>query len=87
MVKLVKVSLQDEQLNPLLNFILNSKVESLVLSQNGLTEISIDALLHFFEVNSCLKKVYLSTNNISTLKANTKAKINMLREKGINIYI
>lgn len=75
----------DDQLNVLLNFIVNSKVKALVLSGNSLTDISLDAFLYFVEINESVKNVYLPKNYINILKS--KAKINLLRDKGINIYV
>jgi hypothetical protein len=58
-----------------------------MLSYNNLTELSLDALLNFVEVNDKLKNIYVPKNNISLLKGNARAKINLLKEKGINLYI
>lgn len=74
-------------MNHLLNFLVHSSVHTLMLSSNNLTEISLDALLNFVEINRKLKNIYVPKNNISLLKGNARAKINLLKEKGINIYI
>lgn len=84
-VKLVKVSLTDEQLNVLLNFMVKSTVKALVLSGNNLTDVSLDALLNFVTLNNALKNVYLPKNYVNILKS--KPKINLLKDKGVNIYI
>lgn len=84
-IKFVRTSMTDDQLNVLLNFIVNSKVKALVLSGNSLTDISLDAFLYFVEINESVKNVYLPKNYINILKS--KAKINLLRDKGINIYV
>ena len=84
-VKFVRTSLNDEQLNVTMNYLIKSKVKALVLSNNNLTDICLDAFLHFVNVNNILKNVYLTKNFINMLK--TKQKINLLKEKGINIYI
>lgn len=47
--------------------------------------MSLDAFLYFVNVNKTLKNVYLPKNYINILKS--KQKINLLKEKGINIYI
>lgn len=86
-VKLIKTGLSDLQLNQLLNFLVRSKVHTLMLSYNNLTELSLDALLHFVSINSTLKSIYLPKNNISLLKGNARTKINLLKQKGINLYI
>lgn len=86
-VKLIKTGLNDLQLNQLLNFLVRSKVHTLMLSYNNLTELSLDALLHFVSLNSTLKNIYLPKNNISLLKGNARPKIHLLKQKGINLYI
>ena len=63
----------------------SKKIKALVLSGNNLTDISLDALLYFVEINKHVKNVYLPKNYVNILKS--KAKINLLKEKGINIYI
>lgn len=75
----------DEQLNILLNFLIKSNVKALVLSGNNLTDICLDALLNFVTMNHVLKNVYLPKNYINILKS--KAKINLLKERGVNIYV
>lgn len=87
MVKFVKTGLNDQQFNELLNFILQSKVATLVLSSNCLGEISLDALLNYTKMDSTLKNVYLSKNQINTLRGRIRHKITLLREQGINLYI
>ena len=84
-VKFVRTGLNDDQLNILLNYLVQSRVKALVLSANNLTDISLDAFLYFVEVNTRLKNVYLPKNFVNIMKS--KAKINLLKEKGINIYI
>lgn len=74
-------------MNQLLNFLVHSNVHTLMLSYNNLTEISLDALLNFVDINKKLKNIYVPKNNISLLKGNAKAKINLLKHKGINLYI
>lgn len=86
-VKLIKTSLSDQQFNILLNFLVRSQVHTLMLSYNNLSELSLDALLNFVEINQKVKNVYLSKNNISLLRGNARAKLNLLKEKGINMYI
>lgn len=46
-VKLIKTSMTDGQLNELLNFLVRSNVHTLMLSYNNLSELSLDALLNF----------------------------------------
>lgn len=84
-VKFVKTSMTDEQLNILLNFLIKSNVKALVLSGNNLTDICLDALLNFVTMSHVLKNVYLPKNYINILKS--KAKINLLKERGVNIYV
>lgn len=84
-VKFVRTGISDDQLNVLLNYLVKSRVNSLMLSGNNLTDLSLDAFLHFVKVNDRLKNVYLPKNYINILKC--KAKINLLRDAGINIYI
>lgn len=86
-VKLVNTDINDGQFNQLLNFLLNSQVTTLVLPGNNLNEISLDALLHFVCENGFLKKVYISKNNINILKGKAKAKIVLLKEKGLTMYV
>jgi hypothetical protein len=64
---------------------MNSHVKALVLSGNNLTDICLDALLNFVTVNCTLKNVYLPKNCVNIMKS--KGKINLLKEKGVNIYI
>lgn len=87
MVKFVKTGLTDQQFNELLNFTIHSKVTTLVLSSNNLGEISLDALLNFTRLNSTLKNVYLSKNQINPLKGKARQKVLLLKEQGINLYI
>lgn len=87
MVKFVKTGLTDQQFNDLLNFTIHSKVTTLVLSSNCLGEISLDALLNFTRLNSTLKNVYLSKNQINPLKGKARQKVLLLKEQGINLYI
>ena len=79
--------MNDQQLNELLNFVHQNSVHTLVLSGNNLTEVSLDALLNYLRVDDGLKNVYLSKNNINTLRGHTREKINLLRSKGVNLYI
>jgi hypothetical protein len=79
--------MNDHQMNQLLNYLVHSNIHTLMLSYNNLTELSLDALLNFVEVNDKLKNIYVPKNNISLLKGNARAKINLLKEKGINLYI
>lgn len=62
-----------------------STVKALVLSGNNLTDVSLDALLNFVTLNNVLKNVYLPKNYVNILKS--KPKINLLKDKGVNIYI
>jgi hypothetical protein len=68
-----------------LNFLVKSSVKALVLSGNNLTDVCLDAFLNFVTMNNVLKNVYLPKNYINILKS--KAKINLLKDKGLNIYI
>lgn len=77
--KLVRTNLTDVQFNELLNYAVNSKLQTLVLSGNCLSERALDALLNFTQVNSSLRSVYLSRNCINCLKGHTRAKIGHLR--------
>lgn len=56
-----------------------------MLSGNNLTDVCLDAFLNFVTMNNVLKNVYLPKNYINILKS--KAKINLLKDKGLNIYI
>lgn len=76
-VKFVKTSMTDEQLNVLLNFLIKSSVKALVLSGNNLTDLCLDAFLNFVTMNNILKNVYLPKNYINILKS--KSKINLLK--------
>ncbi len=60
-----------------MNYLMKSKVKALVLSNNNLTDISLDAFLHFVNINNILKNVYLPKNYINILKS--KQKINLLK--------
>ena len=71
--------MSDYQLNDLLNFMIESKVTTLVLCGNSLTELSLDALLNFNKINQTLRNIYLSKNNINYLKGHTRTKIQNLR--------
>ena len=86
-VKLVRTNLSDAQLNELLNFSVNSSVTTLVLSGNCLTEKALDALLNFTHVNTTLRNVYFSKNNMNCLKGQTRSKIHFLKEAGLIIYV
>jgi hypothetical protein len=57
----------------------HSQVTTLVLCGNSLTEISLDALLNFININKTLRNIYLSKNNINYLKGQTRNKIHHLR--------
>jgi hypothetical protein len=86
-VKLVRTNLNDAQLNELLNFAVNGRLQTLVASGNCLTERALDALLNYMQVSPCLRSVYLSRNCINCLKGHTRTKIGQLRECGLNLYI
>lgn len=75
----MKTGLTDQQFNELLNFALNAKVTTLVLSGNSLGEISLDALLNFTKVGGSLRNVYLSKNQINPLRGYARQKISLLR--------
>ena len=64
--------MRDEQLNELLNFTFDSGVGTLVLSGNVLSEMALDCLLNYTRMKGGLKSVYLSKNNINTLKGYTR---------------
>ena len=86
-IKLFGTGLQDQQFNELLNYILDTRVHSLLLVSNDLQEISLDALINFTNLNSCLKTVSLQKNNINKLNRRVRAKIARIQEKGVNLYI
>ena len=79
--------MSDNQLNFLLNYMSGSEIHTIVLSGNNLTEISLDAFLNYTKREQKLKNIYISKNNINTIKGNSRQKINLLRQKGINLYI
>ena len=87
MVKLVGTGLQDSQFNQLLNYMIKTKVHSVLLPNNDLQEISLDALLNFSKINSNLKTVSLQRNNINKLNSVARSKINLIGRKGITLYI
>ena len=87
MVKLVGTGLQDSQFNQLLNYMIKTKVHSVLLPNNDLQEISLDALLNFSKMNSNLRTVSLQRNNINKLNSVVKSKINLIGRKGITLYI
>ena len=87
MVKLVGTGLQDSQFNQLLNYMIKTKVHSVLLPNNDLQEISLDALLNFSKINSNLRTVSLQRNNINKLNSVVRSKINLIGRKGITLYI
>ena len=87
MVKLVGTGLQDSQFNQLLNYMIKTKVHSVLLPNNDLQEISLDALLNFSKMNSNLRTVSLQRNNINKLNSVVRSKINLIGRKGITLYI
>ena len=86
-VKLVGTGLQDHQFNQLLNYMVRTKVHSVLLPNNDLQEISLDALINFSSMNSKLKTVSLQRNNINKLNSSVRSKIAMINKKGITLYI
>lgn len=84
---MVGTNLQDYELNILLNYMIHYQVHSLLLPSNDLQEISLDALIRFTDINTHLKTISLQKNNIQVLSGNCKAKIAMLRKKGLSLYI
>jgi hypothetical protein len=86
-VKLVKTNLNDSQLNELLNFAVNGRLQTLVVSGNCLSERALDALLNYIQINQTLRSVYISKNCINCLKGHTRTKIGQLRQCGLNLYI
>ncbi len=78
-IKLVNTGFTDHQLNELLNYTLNSKAVTLVLSGNNLGEVSLDAFLNYIKAGGVLKNVYLSKNFINPLRGKTRAKLTRLR--------
>lgn len=87
MVKFVRTNLSDGQLNELLNFAVNSRVQTLVLSGNCLSERALDALCNYMQIGPSLRNVYISRNCINCLRGQTRAKIVQLRQCGLNLYI
>ena len=79
--------MQDAQFNILLNFLINSKIHTLILPNNELQEISLDALVNFTSVNKKLRTISLQRNNIHPLQGNTRTKIAMLRKRELTLYI
>ena len=79
--------LQDSQFNQLLNYMIKTKVHSVLLPNNDLQEISLDALLNFSKMNSNLRTVSLQRNNINKLNSVVRSKINLIGRKGITLYI
>lgn len=79
--------MQDSQLNLILNYMINGKIHSLLLSNNELEEISLDALIRFTDINKNLKTVSLQKNSIHQLHNNAKAKIAVLKKRGVMVYI
>lgn len=70
MVKMVKVGMNDEEFNLLLNFVMKHRqVHTLVVSHNRLTEQSLEMILSFNRMSDQLKNVYLSKNHINNIKA------------------
>jgi hypothetical protein len=86
-IKFIGTGLQDQQLNQILNYMINGKIHSLLLSNNELEEITLDALLRFTELNRNLKTVSLQRNSIPQLHSNAKAKLAMLKRQGVVVYI
>ena len=65
----------------------NAKIHTLLLSNNELEEISLDALIRFTEMNKNLKTVSLQKNSIHQLHTNAKAKLALLKKRGVVVYI
>jgi hypothetical protein len=63
------------------------KIHTLLLSNNDLEEISLDALIRFTEINKSLKTVSLQRNSIHQLHTNAKAKLALLKKRGVVVYI
>ena len=78
-IKFVRTGFTDSQLNDLLNFMVHSKVETLVLCGNSLSEVALDALLNFVKMNEFLHNVYISKNNINLLRGRSREKVSLLR--------
>jgi hypothetical protein len=56
-----------------------SKVETLVLCGNTLSEVALDALLNFVKMNKYLQNVYISKNNMNLLRGRSREKVSLLR--------
>jgi hypothetical protein len=86
LVKFVKVGLTDENFNLLLCYVERAeKVNSLVVSNNQLTEHSLRILSNFARQNQQLKTVYMGKNHISQHRS--KLALQELRAMGLSVYV
>jgi hypothetical protein len=67
-LKLVKVGLNDEQFIEVINYLKDKKIEILVVSNNKLTDISINTIKYFCQKLEHIKKIYLGSNKIQKSK-------------------
>jgi hypothetical protein len=73
-VRMIRCSLVDADMDNLLNFLSeNPSVETLIITNNRLTELSVEALLVFKERHAAshLKNVYIGNNYINNVKSAT----------------
>jgi Ran GTPase-activating protein (RanGAP) involved in mRNA processing and transport len=70
----------------LLNYLKNStKIESLVITNNLLTDGCLDILCNYFSTERPIKTVYLSRNYIQPIKC--RHRINELKRLNVNLFI
>lgn len=85
-VKFVKIGLTDEHLSILLSFLNRSeKVETLVVTNNLLTDSCLDVLSSHFSLHRPIRNIYLGRNYVQPLRC--KHRLHQLRDLGVNVYI
>ena len=85
-VKLVKVNLTDEHLNILLPYLRKAdRLDSLVITNNLLTDSCLDILVNYFHSERPIRSVYLGRNYIQLMKC--RGKLNELKALNVNVFI
>lgn len=85
-IRFVKVSLTDDHLNILLPYLRKADaLDSLVLTNNLLTDGCLDILVNYFSSERPIRCVYLGRNYIQLMKC--RSRLNELRALGVNVFI
>ena len=82
----MKVGLMDDLLNILLCYTRKAiNIDSLILTNNLLTDSSIDMLLNYFKSEKVIRNVYLGRNYIQPFRV--RQMLTELRQMGVNILL